>query len=201
MGYKEKRRFIFAISLLILSFLYFFSRYNVFFMVFGSIFSLILFYLGDHLLKWDLKFWHYLAFFGMVVLGFILMPLYFVSSSIDKYQHFFFPIITCFLIYHVIDNMLDLPRKWKLGITLSILISLITAYEAYEYIADFFWNVKLQGVYSGSWIDQKFTLIMPRIDDTMVDIMLGIAGGFAFVFGKVLFKKSNKTKKSKKSKR
>ncbi len=94
-----------------------------------------------------------------------------------------------------------LSRKRKLGFTLTILITSITVFEVYEYLADFFWNVKLQGVYSGSWIDQKFTLIMPRIDDTMVDIMLGIAGGITFVIGKVLFEKSNNSKRLNKPKK
>ena len=117
-----------------------------------------------------------------------MTPLYFKYPFFDKVQHFLFPLITCFFIYHIMDRM-DLDRKYKLWFTVTVLITTITLFEVYEYIADYFWNVKLQGVYSGSWIDQRFKLIMPRIDDTMVDIMLGIVGAITFVIGKITFKK------------
>jgi hypothetical protein len=188
MEYREKRRLIFAISLLILSILYFFSRYTAVFLVFGSMLSLILFYLADNLMKWEFELKHYIIFIIIVVAGFIFMPFYFANSSVDKYQHFFFPLMTCFLIYHILDKT-NLSKRQKIGFTLTILITTITIFEIFEYLADIFWNAKLQGVYSGSWMEQKFELIMPRIDDTMVDIMLGIAGGITFIAGKLIFKK------------
>ena len=189
MDYKQKARLIFGIILIFLAFFYFLSRYNVLFLVAGSIFSVIIFYLADYFMGWEFNIWHYLAFFIMVIQGVLLMPLYFMGTSIDKYQHFIFPILTCFLIYHIIRKM-DLSRNDKLWITLTILISTITLFEIYEYLADYFWNVKFQGVYAGSWVEQRFELIMPRIDDTMVDLMIGIAGGITFVIGKILFRKS-----------
>ncbi len=59
-------------------------------------------------------------------------------------------------------------------------------FELGEYALDYFFDLKLQGVYLRDLQGlEKFNLIVDRIDDTMIDLFLGILGSslYALVFG------------------
>ena len=184
MKYRTKRGLVLALSVLLLVFLYLFKNYSSFVRVAGVIFGSWLFYFFDHAFGLDFKLRHYFYMFAILFFGIFLTPLYFVSSSYDKVLHLLMPILGCIMIFYFVDRQ-KVSFKWKLLITLMIIISFLALHEVGEYIIDYFWDFKLQGVYLRDVTGlEKFNLVLPKNDDTMIDMMFGIAGGVIFVIGK-----------------
>jgi len=86
-----------------------------------------------------------------------------------------------------IVNKSKIDLKWKLFITLTSMVFLLTALEIGEYLFDVFLDLKLQGVYlrniSGI---EKYKLILGKNDDTMVDLILGTIGSLFFILTKTV---------------
>lgn len=91
--------------------------------------------------------------------------------------------IMCF---YVVDR-LKIDFKWKLLLVFTVMMSLIGLLEIGEYLLDVLFDLKLQGVFirdiSGL---EKLNPVQSRIDDTMIDMILGVIGSGLFSLGKTI---------------
>lgn len=199
MEYVNKRRLIIGISLFLLLAFYLFKNLSTSLRIFGFIFGLVIFYLADYMFEIDFKLKHYYYIMIILAFGILFSPLYFFHSIYDKILHLIMPIFGCLLIFHIVDKQ-KLSIQWKLWIVFLFIITAVTMNEVGEYLIDRLWDLKLQGVYirdiSGA---EKLNLIMSKIDDTMIDIILGIIGALSFISCKSISyfykKKKNLSKK------
>ncbi len=184
MDYKYKRRFLAGISVFILLVFYLFQSLSTSVRVLGFIFGLIVFYSIDYMFKLEFKIWHYYIILIILAFGILFAPLYAIYTIYDKILHFVMPILASFLVYHIADRK-NLSIQWKLLITFMFMMSFLAIHEIGEYLMDLVWNMNLQGVYirdiSGI---EKLNLVVSKIDDTMIDLILGMLGSFIFVVGK-----------------
>lgn len=185
MDYGKKRTLIISISLFLLLLFYLFKNLSDSIKVFGFIFGIFIFYFSDHLFEINFKLRHYFYAIAILAFGILLSPLYFLLSIYDKVLHVISPILACILMFYVIDKK-DLNIQWKLGIVFMFVISFLTFHEIGEYLIDQLLGLKLQGVYlRGSLAGtEKLNLIMSKIDDTMIDLIVGTIGASLFVFWK-----------------
>jgi len=187
MQYKTKRKFIVSVSLALLLLLYLFKNYSSSVRVVSVIFGLAIFYFIDHAFAVQFRLRHYIYMFVVLLFGIMLSPLYYLSEIYDKVLHLLMPILGCTIVFFSVDK-LKLEFKWKLLLTLTSLISILVILEIGEYLFDIFLDLKLQGVYirdiSGL---QKYNLVLDKIDDTMIDLILGVLGCGIFSVGKLIF--------------
>jgi len=202
MEYRNKRRLLLGISLLLLLLLYAFKNYYFMIRVTGFIFGVFIFYTFDHLFNLDFKFRHYVYALIVLTFGILLSPFYYIYPSMDKILHLLMPVLGCIFAYYVLDTRTDLEFRWKLLITFMTVVTWLVILELGEYIIDYFWDYKMQGVYLRDITGlEKYNLVMDKNDDTMIDLMLGFAGTIIFVIAKsitnIFTKKFRKNKKKK----
>lgn len=180
MLYKTKRRLIIGISLILLIILYIFKNTSLLIRVLGTLFGLWVFYFIDHAFNLNFKPRHYLYVSGIIVLGILLSPLYWISDSYDKILHLLMPVLGSIMIFYAV-NKLKLDFKWKILLTFTSIITILVFLEIGEYLFDVFFDLKLQGVYLRDMTGfEKLNLVMDKNDDTMIDMILGAAGSLAF---------------------
>jgi hypothetical protein len=186
MNFVNKRRLFMGFALLILFILYLLKNYSMFLRVAGFLSGLIIFFFMDYLFKLDFKKRHYSYVIIILFFGILLSPMYFLSENYDKILHFISPIFGSVLVFYIVREK-NISFQWKLLITFMFIISFLAIHEMGEYILDYLWDLKLQGVYirDTSGIE-KLKLVMAKNDDTMIDMMLGTLGGFVFVVGKTI---------------
>lgn len=186
MKYSNKRRLILGISLFLLLIFYLFRSLSTTITVVGFISGLAIFYLADHMFELDFKLRHYYCMIIILTLGILLNPLYALYPTYDKIVHFINPFFGCFLIFHIVDRK-NLNMQWKLFIVFLFIVSSLTIHEIGEYLIDQLWDFKLQGVYlrdvSGL---EKLNVIQSKIDDTMIDVIMGVLGTLLFIIIKVI---------------
>ncbi len=184
MQYKNKKRLVVGISLMLLLAFYFFRNLSLAVRVFGVIFGLGLFCFIDYAFSLKFRLRHYIYVFLILFGGILLSPLYFISPTYDKILHFFIPILGSIMIFFIVDK-LKIKFQWKLLITFTAIMSVIAIHEIGEYLLDLLWDLKLQGVYirdvSGL---KKLNPVQSRIDDTMVDMIIGTISGLIFTIAK-----------------
>lgn len=174
--YLHKRRTIFAFSIIILLSLYFFKNSSFLLRAFSSISLLTFFYFLDHIFDIKFKIRHYFFMVLIIISSLILSPLYFTYPNYDKVQHLIQPILLCSMIFYLIAK-LNLELKWKITFTFFTTLGILGLFELSEYGLDHLFDLKLQGVYLRDFEGiEKFNLIVDRIDDTMIDLFLGMIG-------------------------
>lgn len=178
--YKRKRRAILVISILMFGVLYAFKNVSTLVRASSAIMFLGAFYLMDHLFDLDFRDRHYFFMAFMAVFGLLFSEFYFIYSYYDKIQHLFFPMMLGSLTYHLI-SFLKLEKKWKLVFVFFIIIGSIGVFEIGEYTIDQTFNSRLQGVFIGGSEFQS------QIDDTMIDMSLGVVGAAVYVSTMALF--------------
>jgi len=153
---------------------------------------LIAFYGVDHFFDLKFKHSHYLIIVLIAIFTLLLSPLYFIYPQYDKMQHFLLPIFLSFLVFHMISKQ-KIELKWKIAFTAITVFSILAVHEIVEYSLDLFFDLKLQGVFIRDLAGiQKLNIIQNQIDDTMIDLILGLAG--AITYGIIHFKFFNKIK-------
>lgn len=179
--YLYKRRVILVLSVLIGLMVYFFRNSSFLLRAATSIEFLILFYLIDHFLEVRFKPRHYVFIILITIFSLLLSPLYFVYPNYDKIQHLAQPILLSSIIFFTV-NKLKIELRWKLLFTLFIVIGILGLFEISEYALDNLFDLKLQGVYIRDLQGlQKFNLITEPLDDTIMDLILGVAGGAVYI--------------------
>ncbi len=192
LGMDMKRGTLWGYSAIVIVFLYILYYFRESDHIAGTIAfgaSILFFYLGDKLFKIGFKKYHYGILIFMTFFGLLLSPLYVVYPLYDKVLHFTFPLFACFLIFYIVDK-LKLDLGTKLIFTFAIMITFITFEEIVEFLLDWLFDLKLQGVFEGKLVGTfqmaggEFNLLQSRITDTMIDLMLGVLGSSTFVISK-----------------
>ena len=134
--------------------------------------------------KIEFELWHYYIILAILAFGILFAQLYSIYIIYDKILHFIMPILGSFLVYHIVDKK-NLTLQWKLLITFMFMMSFLAIHEIGEYIMDQLWNMNLQGVYIRDITGiEKLNMVVSQIDDTMIDLILGMLGSFIFAVGK-----------------
>jgi len=72
--------------------------------------------------------------------------------------------------------------------TFFIVIGSLSMFEILEYFVDYIFDLKLQGVFlENPAIEGGYQLILHRIDDTMIDMTLGIMGTLIYILSTALY--------------
>jgi len=184
MDAKKKRWLIICIAIGVLLILYFLKNSSMFVRVAGFAIGFLIFYFLDTFFKINFQPKHYIYILIILISGILLASLYFLSENYDKILHLISPILGSALIFHMINNQ-RLNFQWKLLVTFMFILSFLALHEMGEYLIDLLWDFKLQGVYirdiSGI---EKLNLVLPKNDDTMIDMLIGTLGGAIFTIGK-----------------
>ena len=194
--YLLKRRILLSAFILVLGLLFIFRNTSFLIRAISTIFLLLVFYIFDHTFGVNFRLKHYFYIIVIAVTGFLLSPLYYLYPNYDKLLHFIQPILFFSMVYHMVSK-LKLKQKWKILFSFFIIVGCIGIFEIGEYSLDYFFDLKYQGVFLRdiSGID-KYDLYVDRIDDTMVDMVMGIAGAIYYVIAITLsyLGKKSKTK-------
>lgn len=187
MNPRTKKYIYIAISLLLLAVLYALKNTSYFARASSFIASFVAFFIIDALFNLRFRNRHYLIFIFIATTGILFSPLYWIYPSYDKVLHFISPLLICILVYYLVYKIQEINFSTKLFLTVSIVVSLIAFWEVFEFFLDKAYNLNMQGV----WIRdvtgmEKISMIMDRNDDTMVDMILGIAGSVVFASGKAV---------------
>ncbi len=186
LSYKAKRILIIGISLGILAILYAFKNAAFSLRALSTIGLLIFFYLFDHIFSVRFTLKHYLYMIIIAVTGFLLSPLYFIYPNYDKVLHLIMPLLYSSIVFCMVSK-LKLERKWKLTFAFFISIGIIGLFEIGEYLLDIFFDLKLQGVFlRGIQGLEKFDILQDKIDDTMIDMSLGIISSLIYILSLVI---------------
>ncbi len=131
----------------------------------------------------------------ILIFGILLSPLYYYFELYDKILHLIMPIIGSIIVFFIV-NKSKIEFKWKLLITLTSMVFLLTILEIGEYLFDVFWDLKTQGVYIRDIAGlEKYDLVLGENDDTMMDLILGTISSLFFIAAKTgtsYFKKYHK---------
>ncbi len=178
---EAKRSIIFGFAILIVALLYAFKNTSFLLRVCSTIAALLAFYAFDYLFEIDFHLRHYVFMIIIVITGFLFSPGYYIYPNYDKILHFVQPIFLCSLLFFIIDK-LQLKFKWKLVFTFVTALSFLALFEISEFWLDYFFNLKLQGVFLRSLQGlEKYDLILDSNTDTMIDLMLGTLGSLTYI--------------------
>lgn len=182
---KAKRKVIITISIVILLALYIFRTEYSLVRSIGAVGLLLLFYLADHLFDLDFERKHYFFIILIAVISFPLGWIYFLYLDFDKWMHFLMPIMISSIIFYMVSK-LKIPLKWKLVFTFFIVVGILGIFEIGEYFLDTFFDFRLQGIYIYA-SQTEYYLHQTKIDDTMMDMILGVAGSAVYLVYTALF--------------
>lgn len=153
---------------------------------------IVLFFLIDYLFRIKFKVMHYVFIFIISISSFLLSNLYYIYPQYDKIQHFFQPIMFAIILMYMVDR-LELDYIWKSIFVFFIIIGCLGLFEIGEYLLDSFFNLKLQGVFLRSIQGlEKFDILMDRIDDTMIDMIIGTIGTAVYSIAEFFYKSRKK---------
>lgn len=180
LSFAVKRRIIITSFIVLMALLYTFKNTSFLIRVFSAMSFIVLVYAIDHFFNARFTAHHYLFVYLMALGGFLLSPLYYLYPFYDKFQHFLFPFLYSSIIFHLVCK-LRLHKKWELLFTLALVTASLAVFEIGEYGLDYFFDLKLQGVYlrdiSGL---EKYNILLDRNDDTMIDLFLGTLGALSY---------------------
>lgn len=183
--YKIRKFFTVIVSAAFVFAVYIFSSGDYFFArVFASVGFLISFFLLDYIFDLRFKGWHYAFVMISVFLNFPLGDLYYTCSWYDKIQHFIFPALMCSIAFHM-ANRLKIELKWKLIFSFFVVVGILGFFEIVEYGLDSIFGLTLQGVFVET--AGGLQVVQSRLEDTMIDLILGFAGAGVYVLLSSLF--------------
>ncbi len=186
--YKNKSKIIVAICGIVLL-AYSLKNASLLIRSVSAIGFIMLFFLIDYLFRVKFKIVYYAFIFIIAISGFLFSNLYFIYPQYDKILHFIQPIMFAIILMYMIDR-LEISYKWKTIFVFFIVIGSLGLFEIGEYLLDYFFNLKLQGVFLRSIQGlEKFDILMDRIDDTMIDMIIGTIGTAVYSIAE-LFRRS-----------
>ena len=183
--YRTRRNLVIAISMILLILLYMFKNTSFLIRTFSAVSLLIFFFFIDYYFDVRFKPIHYLFIILISAFGLMLSPLYFIYSQYDKILHLVLPVMLSAIVFHMVSK-LKLKLKWNLTFVFFIIMGSLALFEIGEYLLDMFFDLKLQGVFLRDIQGlQKFDVLLDKIDDTMIDLVLGFVGALTYVFFKI----------------
>jgi hypothetical protein len=188
LSYKAKRRIVFSISVAVLALLFLFRNVSFIILALSSVALLIVVYIADHLFDIRFKPRHYFFAVFIAVTGFLLSDLYTIYPTYDKILHFVLPMMLSSAVLHMILE-LKLKLNWALIFTFFIVSGSVGIFEIGEYALDSFFDLKLQGVVLRNIQEfgDKLEFIQEPLDDTMIDMSLGMLGSIFYISTIALF--------------
>ena len=187
--YKIRRNLVIVISISLLILLYMFKNTSFIIRTLSAGSLLILFFFVDYYFDMRFEPRHYLFVILISAFGLMLSPLYFLYPQYDKILHFVLPIMFCSIVFHMIAK-LKLKLKWKLTFVFFTVIGFLALFEIGEYLLDIFFDLKLQGVFLQDIQGlQKFDILLDKIEDTMIDLVLGVLGILSYILFKIFTKR------------
>lgn len=179
--YRHKRRTVISLTAILLLMIYFFKDSSFVLRAISTIAFITFFYFVDRFFDVRFKIRHYVFIIAIAIFSLMFSPLYFVHPQYDKVQHFIQPILASSIIFYMITK-LNIPLKWKLVFTFFVGFGIVGLMEIGEYGLDYLFDLKLQGVYLRDLKGfEKFNIIQNPIDDTMIDMALGVIGSLVYV--------------------
>lgn len=193
--YRIKRRFIITLCAILVIAIYLFKNSSFLLRATTMIAFIVVFYMVDHFFDIRLKTLHYAFVIIIAISGLILSPLYYIYPNYDKIQHLIIPVMVYIIILHSLKKQ-TLKQKWKLVFAFFITVAILGLFEVGEYALDYLFDLKLQGVYIRDIQGlEKLNLVVERIDDTMIDLSLGILGTSIYsLFRWLTLKRKNEEK-------
>lgn len=144
-------------------------------------FSFLLFYILDTRYKINFGFWHYLILTVIFVLGAGISGVYFIFPHYDKILHLTMPFFGGILIFYSSGKIIK-NFGARLLFTFSLLLSFLVILELGEYYLDLFFKMNLQGVFLLNKVNPSdLTNLQGGLQDTMVDLSLGLLSGLIFI--------------------
>ncbi len=185
--YKNKAKIIISICGIVLL-AYSFKNASLLIRSVSAIGIIVLFFLIDYLFKIKFKIIHYLFVFSIAIFSFLFSNLYYIYPQYDKILHVLQPIMFAVILMYMVDR-LELAQVWKSIFVFFIVIGSLGLFEIGEYLLDSFFNLKLQGVFLRSIQGiEKFDILMDRIDDTMIDLILGVIGTSVYSIAELFYR-------------
>ena len=192
--HDKKRNFAFSLTLIIVVFIIVFidfyssiqKAYFVLILIAG-LGSIWAFYIVDSVFSLGFKKRHYIFVAIISFASLISAPMYYIWIYYDKVQHFIFPMMLGSIVFFLISK-LRLSLRWKLVFTFFTIMGTITILEIFEYVFDHFFDLALQGVYlPDPAVPDQLKLVLSKIDDTMIDFILGVFGSLIYLSSLVTF--------------
>lgn len=186
MEQKTKHIILLTIIITLLIGLYFFEEVSYIVRSFGFLLTIVSFYLVDSFFNIKFRKVHYFIIVIIATTGILFSPLYFISTQYDKLLHLILPILSGTLIFYIL-NKLRIKFHQKIILTIFITISILALFEIGEFILDYLFDWKLQGVYTRdiTGLDKKILIMEPNTD-TMIDLILGTIGTLIYALLKTL---------------
>lgn len=142
-----------------------------------TIVVLLSFYAIDHIFRMEYKFLHYAFVVAILIMSVMLSPFYYLLPAYDKMLHFLQPFLLSFIIFYTLPRNINI--KHRLAYTFFITTSILGLFEVSEYLLDVTFGWKMQGV--NVVVNNELVEVVSRIDDTMIDMILGFSGAILFV--------------------
>ncbi len=122
----------------------------------------------------------------------MLSPLYYLYPNYDKILHLILPILFASIVYHM-TKRLKLKPKWRLVFVFFVVMGVIGLHEIGEYLLDKIFDWRLQGVFIRNIHGlEKYELLMDPLDDTMIDMSLGVLGAGIYIVSNYLARVRNR---------
>ena len=114
----------------------------------------------------------------------IVVPIISAAMHYDKILHFFHPILLSSIVFFIVSK-LKIKKLHALYLTFFIVLASFAIFEIIEYFGDLIFKWGLQGNYvRGTGGKLGGQVLLSPIDDTMIDLTLGMIGSFIyFLFG------------------
>ena len=122
----------------------------------------------------------------------LVVPLLNATTHYDKLLHFFHPILLSSIVFFTISK-LKIKKLQALYLTFFIVLASFAIFEIIEYAGDLLFKWGMQGNYvRGTGGELGGQVLLAPIDDTMIDLTLGMIGALVyFLFGVKSLQKTN----------
>ena len=141
---------------------------------------IFVFFCFDLIFNINFKLKYYVYVLLVAFFGFFFGFLTFYIPYYNRAMHFLGPFFLCSLIFFVLSKR-GYNKKESLFFVFFISVAILGIHELIEYFIDIVFNMNLQGVGLG------------RIDDTMIDLFMGVLGSLTYILFGFLKRNNYKT--------
>ncbi len=148
---------------------------------YGGIILIYGFFAFDKTFKIGFKKLHYIFIILIAVTGpGLLIPLMKVFPYFDKLFHFLHPILFSSIVFFIVSK-LKIKKIYVLFLVFFIVVASFAIFEVIEYSVGLFSDYKVQGSFVRDSSGVPGEVYMSPFDDTMIDLILDIAGAFVYL--------------------
>ena len=182
MLFKNKRRVIIALTVVLMILLYVTRALSILIPFTITVISLLLFHYIDKSFKFNFPERFYIYVFIIFILGTVIgvgdppFGLYYRIQYFDKILHFVSPFLMTSIMFFMLDR-LGIAMKWKSLMAVGLEFGILGLFEIGEYLSDKLFGTLWQGVYIWDFVLKiKGDTLLHAIDDTMQDLIFGLLG-------------------------